>query len=308
MSEPESKPAAPSPSAAAPPPAAEGARLIDGKAIAAKVRAEVAEEVRALVQAGVQPGLAVVLVGDDPASQIYVRNKTRACHEVGITVRDHRLPATASQDELVQLLRALNADPAVHGVLVQLPLPPGLDANALLDELDPDKDVDGLLARSVGRLWLGRPQLVPCTPLGVMRLLAETGVELRGASAVIVGRSNLVGRPMAGLLLLADATVTLCHSRTRDLPARIAEADLVVAALGKPEAIRGAWIKPGAVVIDVGINRLPEGRTVGDVEFGAARARASAITPVPGGVGPMTIAMLLHNTTLAAARSRGRAS
>jgi methylenetetrahydrofolate dehydrogenase (NADP+)/methenyltetrahydrofolate cyclohydrolase len=293
---------------AAPPAAGapEPARLLDGKALAARVRAEVAAEVAQLVAAGVRPGLAVVLVGDDPASQIYVRNKGRACSEVGIAVRDHKLPATTTHAELQRLLRELNADPAVHGVLVQLPLPPGLDAAALLDELDPRKDVDGLLPYSVGRLWLGRPQLVPCTPLGIMRLLAESGVELRGAHAVIVGRSHLVGRPVAGLLLAADATVTLCHSRTRDLPARIAEADIVIAALGRAEAIRGGWIKPGAVVIDVGINRRPDGRVVGDVEFAAARARASAITPVPGGVGPMTIAMLLHNTVRAAAASTKR--
>jgi methylenetetrahydrofolate dehydrogenase (NADP+)/methenyltetrahydrofolate cyclohydrolase len=284
-----------------------GARILDGKALAARVRAEVAERVRDLAARGVQPGLAVVLTGDDPASQIYVRNKTRACHEVGITVRDHKLPASTSQAELHELVRRLNADAGVHGVLIQLPLPAGLQAEPLLDELDPRKDVDGLLPHSVGRLWLGRPSLVPCTPLGVMRLLKEAGVELAGARAVVVGRSHLVGRPVAGLLLAADATVTICHSRTRDLAARIAEADVVIAALGRPEAIRGAWIKPGAVVIDVGINRTPEGRVVGDVEFEAARARAAAITPVPGGVGPMTIAMLLHNTVLAAAAQDPRA-
>lgn len=280
-------------------------RILDGKALASQVRAEIAERVTALAAAGVRPGLAVVLVGDDPASQIYVRNKTRACHEVGIAVRDHKLPATTTQPELRELVRRLNADADVHGVLIQLPLPAGLDAAALLDELDPRKDVDGLLAYNVGRLWLGRPTLVPCTPLGVMRLLKESGISLAGARAVVVGRSSLVGRPIAGLLLAADATVTVCHSRTKDLAALVAEADVVVAALGRPEAVRGAWIKPGAVVIDVGINRTADGRVVGDVEFAAARERASAITPVPGGVGPMTIAMLLHNTVLAAAAAQG---
>jgi methylenetetrahydrofolate dehydrogenase (NADP+)/methenyltetrahydrofolate cyclohydrolase len=280
------------------------AKILDGRAIALKVRAEVAAEVAALREedGGPQPGLAVVLVGDDPASQIYVRNKTRACQEAGIVTFDHRLPAETSEAELVALLERLNRDPAVHGVLVQLPLPAGLDANRILATLDPRKDVDGLLAKNVGQLWLGRSRFVPCTPLGVMRLLAEAGTPLKGAHAVVIGRSNLVGKPIAALLLSADATVILCHSRTRELPAIVAQGDIVVAAIGRPEEIRGEWIKPGATVIDVGINRLPSGKLVGDVDFQVAKTRAAAITPVPGGLGPLTIAMLLHNTLLAARR------
>ena len=282
-------------SASPTPPAS--ARILDGRLIAQTVRTEVAAAVRELT---VQPGLAVVLVGEDPASQIYVKNKARACHEVGIATFDHRLPATTSTEELLDLIAGLNRDPRVHGVLVQLPLPAGLDATAIVGTLDPRKDVDGLLAENVGRLWLGQPRFVPCTPLGVMRLLQESGAAMAGARAVIVGRSHLVGRPMAGLLLAADATVTICHSRTRELAEQVAAADIVVAALGRPQAIPGAWIKPGAVVIDVGINRLADGRIVGDVDFASAQTRASAITPVPGGVGPLTIAMLLANTVLAA--------
>lgn len=276
------------------------AQVLDGKAIAQQVRAESAAQVRALKERGITPGLAVVLVGDDPGSQIYVRNKTRACQEVGITALDHRLPASTTKEELLALIGRLNRDPQIHGVLVQLPLPPGLDAGPILATLDPAKDVDGLLSENVGALWLGRPRFVPCTPLGIMRLLKEAGTPVAGAQAVVIGRSNLVGRPVAGLLIAADATVTVCHSRTRDLPAVVGRADIVVAAIGRPEAIRGEWIKPGATVIDVGINRLADGKIVGDVEFAAARSRAAAITPVPGGVGPMTIAMLLHNVVLAA--------
>ena len=273
------------------------ARILDGRLIAQAVRAEVAAAARGLLT---PPGLAVVLVGEDPASQIYVKSKTRACHEVGIATFDHRLPATTSASQLVELLQQLNADPRVHGVLVQLPLPAGLDATAILGALDPRKDVDGLLAENVGQLWLGRPRFVPCTPLGVMRLLKESGAPIAGAQAVVVGRSNLVGRPLAGLLLSANATVTICHSQTRALPEQIRSADIVIAALGRPQAIVGDWIKPGAVVIDVGINRLADGRVVGDVDFESARLNAAAITPVPGGVGPLTIAMLLANTVLAA--------
>ena len=275
----------------------EPVRILDGRLIAQAVRAEVAAAARLLPQ---QPGLAVVLVGEDPASQIYVKSKTRACHEVGIATFDHRLPATTSASQLIELLGQLNQDPRVHGVLVQLPLPAGLDATAILSALDPRKDVDGLLAENVGQLWLGRPRFVPCTPLGVMRLLKEAGAALAGAEAVVVGRSNLVGRPVAGLLLAAHATVTMCHSQTRGLPEHVRAADIVIAALGRPHAIPGSWIKPGAVVIDVGINRLADGRVVGDVEFESACRYAAAITPVPGGVGPLTIAMLLSNTVLAA--------
>ncbi len=281
------------------------ARILDGKALAQRIRAELAAVVKQLAAAGVTPGLAVVLVGDDPASQVYVRNKARACREAGITAFDHALPANTTAAELAGLLERLNADPRVDGVLVQLPLPGGLDARAILAALDPRKDVDGLLPDNVGRLWLGQERFVPCTPLGVMRLLGEAGTALRGAEAVVVGRSHLVGKPVAALLLAADATVTMCHSRTRDLAQVVRRADVLVAAIGRPEAIRGDWIKDGATVIDVGINRLPDGRLVGDVEFQAAAARAAAITPVPGGVGPMTIAMLLCNTVDAARRRAG---
>lgn len=280
-------------------------RLIDGKATAARVRAEVAARAAALSARGVTPGLAVVLVGEDPASQVYVKSKSRACREAGITAFDHHLPASTSEAELVGVLRSLSADPAVHGVLLQLPLPGELGPRAasILEALDPAKDVDGLLADNVGRLWLTTPRFVPCTPLGCLKLLKDAGTNLRGARAVVIGRSALVGRPMAALLLGEDATVTLCHSRTRDLAGEVARADVVVAALGRPEAIRGSWIREGATVIDVGINRLGDGRLVGDVEFAAARERAAAITPVPGGVGPMTIAMLLQNTVDAAERA-----
>jgi len=276
------------------------ATLLDGKALAARLRTELTGEAARLAETGVRPGLAVVLVGDDPASQIYVRNKTAACAQVGIKTFDHRLPATTTVDELLALVATLNADPAVDGILVQLPLPAGLDARRVLFAVDPRKDVDGIHPENVGRLLLGQPRFVACTPFGVMKLIAEAGLPLAGANAVVVGRSNMVGKPMAALLLGADATVTVCHSRTRDLAAVVARADLVVAAVGRAEMIRGDWIKPGAVVIDVGINRTAEGKLLGDVEFAAAAARASAITPVPGGVGPMTIAMLLANTITAA--------
>ncbi|MBL9006757.1 MAG: bifunctional methylenetetrahydrofolate dehydrogenase/methenyltetrahydrofolate cyclohydrolase FolD [Myxococcales bacterium] len=275
-------------------------RILDGKAIAAQVRVEVAAGVSRLKNQGITPGLAVVLVGDDPASQVYVRSKTRACEEVGVVHFDHRLPATIPQAELESLIDRLNDDPRVHGVLLQLPLPTGLDAGAVLRRLDPRKDVDGLLAENVGRLWNGEPRFVPCTPLGVMRLLHEAGTPIAGAHAVVIGRSQLVGKPVAALLLNEHATVTMCHSRTQGLDAIVAAADIVVAALGKPQRIVGAWIKKGATVIDVGINRLPDGRLVGDVDFDSAVLRAATITPVPGGVGPLTIAMLLANTLRAA--------
>ncbi len=278
------------------------ARILDGKGLAQAVRATLAAEVQRMSAQGVVPGLAVILVGDDPASHVYVRNKERACREAGITAFDHHLPGSTSEAELIGLLHRLNEDPRVDGVLVQLPLPRGLDAGGILSHLDPAKDVDGLLPDNVGRLWGGAPRFVPCTPLGVMRLLQYASTPLSGARAVIIGRSQLVGKPMAALLLAADATVTICHSRTRDLGAVVAGADVVVAALGRPEAVRGAWVRPGATVIDVGINRLPDGRLVGDVEFDAAAQRAAAITPVPGGVGPMTIAMLLENTVSSARR------
>src|SRR5215471_664145 len=279
------------------------ARILDGKALAARVRAELAVEARRLAASGVTPGLAVVLVGDDPASQIYVRNKTRACQEAGFRAFDHHLPASTPESELLTLIAALNANRDVDGILVQLPLPPSIDARRVLLAIDPGKDVDGLHPENLGRLLMGRPRFIACTPFGVMKLVAEAGLPLSGADAVVIGRSNLVGKPMAALLTSVDATVTLCHSKTRDLADRVRRADLVVAALGRPGAIKGDWIKPGATVIDVGTNRLPDGKLVGDVEFEAAAARAAAITPVPGGVGPMTIAMLLANT-LTAARIR----
>ena len=278
------------------------ATIIDGKAIAAKVRLEVAAEVTLLAERGIRPGLATVLVGEDPASAIYVRNKVRACAEVGIESFGRELPASTTQAELLEVVDALNADPAVHGILVQLPLPEGLDQREVIERIAPNKDVDGLHPESQGRLVGGLDGLRPCTPLGSMRLLQEAGVELSGKRAVVVGRSVLVGKPIALLLLEQNATVTLCHSRTADLAAEIGRADVVIAALGRPEAIRGEWIKAGAAVIDVGINRTDDGLK-GDVEFASARLRAGCLTPVPGGVGPMTIAMLLRNTALAAASS-----
>jgi methylenetetrahydrofolate dehydrogenase (NADP+)/methenyltetrahydrofolate cyclohydrolase len=279
-------------------------RTIDGKAVAAVVRSEVRERVTRLAAAGVVPGLATVLVGDDPASRIYVGRKERGCAEVGIRSFGHRLPAGVAQAELVALVRELGRRADVHGILVQLPLPAPLDAQQVIDELPPEKDVDGLHPVNQGRLLAGRPGLRPCTPLGILRLLEESGVQLRGARAVVVGRSLLVGRPTALLLLERHATVTVCHSRTADLGAEVGRADVVVAAAGQAGLVRGAWIREGAVVIDVGVNRGPDGGLCGDVEFAPALARAAAITPVPGGVGPMTVAMLLANTATAAERAR----
>jgi methylenetetrahydrofolate dehydrogenase (NADP+) / methenyltetrahydrofolate cyclohydrolase len=286
------------------------ASIIDGKAIAARVRSDVAEQVEAFRErTGRVPGLATVLVGDDPASAVYVSGKQRTCAEVGMTPFDRRLPASASFDQVVEELQTLNADDAVSGVLLQLPLPEPLDGPALTALVDPDKDVDGLTPVNAGLLSLGRPGLRPCTPLGVMELLAQTGVALQGAEAVVVGRSNLFGKPMGQLLLAANATVTTCHSRTRDLPAVCARADVLIAAVGRPRLIDATFVKPGAVVIDVGQRRVtPEqagnkSGLVGDVDFASVAEVASAITPVPGGVGPMTIAFLLRNT-LQAARLR----
>ncbi len=273
--------------------------VIDGKAVAAALRADVAARV---VAAGIRPGLAVVLVGDDPASAVYVRNKDRAAQEAGLLAQTIRLPADTTQADLLAVVARLNADGAVDGILVQMPLPPGLDARAVIEAIDPAKDVDGFHPVNVGRLQDGLDVLAPCTPSGVMRLLA--GTPLRGARALVLGRSAIVGRPMAALLLAADATVTIAHSRTRDLPAECRRADVLVAAVGRPEMVRGDWIKPGATVIDVGINRLPDGRLVGDVAYAECAAVAGAITPVPGGVGPMTIACLLDNTLKAALARR----
>jgi methylenetetrahydrofolate dehydrogenase (NADP+)/methenyltetrahydrofolate cyclohydrolase len=281
------------------------ATVLDGKAIAARVRGEVATRAAALRARGIEPRLAVVLVGEDPASQVYVRSKSKAALEAGIDPQDHRLPAATSEAELIALVRRLGEDRSVDGILVQLPLPKHIDQDRVIAAIDPAKDVDGLHPASLGLLAQGRPGFVACTPSGCMRLLAEAGVALEGARAVVLGRSVLVGKPMALLLANANATVTLCHSRTRDLAGEVGRADIVIAAIGKPELVQGAWIKPGAAVIDVGINRLPDKRLVGDVAYAAAAERAGVITPVPGGVGPMTIACLLENTVLAAERRRG---
>ncbi len=276
------------------------AEIIDGKAIAQLVRTEVAAEVDEWVQAGnPRPGLATVLVGDDPASAVYVGGKQRASAEVGIEGFDHRLPADACHDHVERLLRELNDDARVSGILLQLPTPPQVDGPALTELIDPKKDVDGLTPISAGLLAKGRPGLRPCTPQGVMELLRRHEVELTGAEAVVVGRSDLVGKPLAALLLAANATVTTCHSRTRDLAEVCRRADVLVAAVGQPGLVRGDWVKEGAVVIDVGTTRTDAGLT-GDVDFPAAAERARLITPVPGGVGPMTIAMLLRNTLQAA--------
>jgi methylenetetrahydrofolate dehydrogenase (NADP+) / methenyltetrahydrofolate cyclohydrolase len=279
------------------------AKVLDGKALAARIRAGLALDVKRLAARGVEPGLAVVLVGDDAASQVYVRNKTKACHEAGVRTFDHRLPATTSEAELLALVARLNADAGVDGILVQLPLPPAIDARRVLLSVDPRKDVDGFHPDNLGRLLMGQPRFIACTPFGVMKLIEEAGLPLPGVEAVIVGRSNIVGKPMAALLIAADATVTVCHSKTRDLPGVVRRADLVIAAVGRAEMIKGDWIKPGATVIDVGMNRGADGKLLGDVEYATAAPRAAAITPVPGGVGPMTIAMLLTNT-LTSARSR----
>ena len=281
-------------------------QLIDGKAVAAKLRGEVATAAAAMRARGIAPTLAVVLVGDDPASAVYVRSKTKAAREANVDVRDHKLPATTTQAELMALVKALNDDPVVDGILVQMPLPSQLDSDAVMRAIDPAKDVDGLHPMSLGYLAQGRPVFVPCTPKGCMRLLREVGAELTGARAVVLGRSLLVGKPISLLLQNANATVTMCHSKTRDLPGEVRRADIVVAAIGRPEMVRGDWIKDGAIVLDVGINRLDTGKLVGDVELTAAAQRARAITPVPGGVGPMTIACLLENTVEAAQRRRGR--
>ena len=277
------------------------ARLLDGKAIAARVTGEVGARVAARVAEGkAAPGLAVVLVGEIAASQVYVRNKRRTTDAVGMRSFAYDLPATASEAELLDRVDALNADAAVTGILVQMPLPKQINTERVIERLDPYKDVDGFHPYNIGRLVLKMPTLRPCTPFGCMRLLAETGADLVGKHAVIIGQSNIVGRPMALELLMARCTVTICHSATRDLPGLVRQADIVVAAIGKANFVPGDWIADGAIVIDVGINRLPDGKLCGDVDFAAARKRASWITPVPGGVGPMTIATLLANTLRAA--------
>jgi len=277
------------------------AKIIDGKMHAARVRQHVSERALSFFKrVGRKPELHVVLVGDDPASQVYVRSKEKASAACGIEGRVHRLPATTSQDALLKHVDDLNRNRSIDGILLQLPLPRHISAQRLVESLDPTKDVDGLHPFNAGRLMLGEPGLRPCTPLGCMELLKTEGVNLRGTHALVIGRSHLVGKPLGMLLLEADATVTFAHSHTQDLAQRVATSDVVIAAVGKPELVRGSWIKPGAILIDVGINRLADGRLVGDVEYEAAVERAALITPVPGGVGPMTIAMLLANTLTAA--------
>jgi methylenetetrahydrofolate dehydrogenase (NADP+)/methenyltetrahydrofolate cyclohydrolase len=278
------------------------ARIIDGKAVAERIRGHLAARIAELPW---KPGLVVVRVGDDPASGVYVRNKDRAAAAAGFASRTRHLPEATTEAELLAEIAALNADPEVDGILVQLPLPPQIRAEAAIAAVDPAKDVDGFHPLNAGRLASGLPGLVPCTPRGVMHLLAEAGAKLRGARAIVLGRSQIVGRPMAQLLLAADCTVTIAHSRTDNLPEECRRADIVVAAVGRPEMVRGGWVKPGAVVMDVGINRLPDGRLVGDVAFAEVAPHAAAITPVPGGVGPMTIACLLENTLEAALARRG---
>jgi methylenetetrahydrofolate dehydrogenase (NADP+)/methenyltetrahydrofolate cyclohydrolase len=275
--------------------------ILDGKAVAAKVTDEVRAGVADYVAQGhAPPGLAVVLVGDHAASQVYVRNKRKTTEAVGMRSFAHDLPAGASEQSLLALIDRLNADPAVNGILVQLPLPKHIDAEKVTERIDPKKDVDGFHPYNIGRLVLKMPMLRPCTPFGCMRLLKETGVDLVGMHAVVIGQSNIVGRPMALELLMARCTVTICHSATRDLPGIVRQADIVVAGVGKPKFVQRDWVKPGAVVIDVGINRLPDGKLCGDVDFDGVQDLASWITPVPGGVGPMTIATLLANTLTAA--------
>ena len=271
------------------------ATLIDGKALAAQVRAEVKEKTARLAQRGIRPGLAVVLAGDDAASRVYVRNKQRACEETGIRSELHELPAGVSEAALLQKVEALNRDPAIHGILVQLPLPKGVDAGRVLAAVSPRKDVDGFHVDNLGALLEGHPRVVPCTPAGVMRLVEHAGVRLAGRRAVVIGRSNIVGKPLALLLLQKDATVTICHSKSADLGAIAREADVLVAAVGRAKLVTAEMVKPGACVIDVGVNRLADGTLAGDVDFPAVRDVAGSITPVPGGVGPMTIAMLLEN-------------
>jgi len=289
------------------------AKIIDGKAFAEGLRSRIAGHVARLkAEHGITPGLAVIIVGEDPASQVYVRNKAKQTLEVGMHSEKYELPETASEEELLALVRRLNDDPKVHGILVQLPVPAHIDPDKIINTISPDKDVDCFAPGSVGRLWIGLPGPVSATPLGSLMLLRDTLGSLSGLNAVVVGRSNLVGKPMAALLLRENCTVTLAHSRTKDLPEVVRAADIVVAAVGRPEMIKGDWIKPGATVIDVGINRIPapergEGKTrlVGDVDFQSAAEVAGAITPVPGGVGPMTIAALLANTVTTASLING---
>lgn len=276
------------------------AERIDGRAVSARVREEVAREVRELAKQGVLPGLAVVLVGNDPASRTYVNNKKKACAEAGIYSEEYTLPASTSQRELTDLIRKLNAKKEISGILVQSPLPDGLDEEAVVEEIDPDKDVDAFHPANVGRILIGNPRFLPCTPAGVIELLRSQKIEIAGKHCVILGRSNIVGKPMALLMLHEDATVTVCHSKTKNLKACCREADILISAVGRQKFVTADMVKPGAVVIDVGINRNENGKLCGDVDFDSVESVASCITPVPGGVGPMTIAMLLKNTVTAA--------
>ncbi|MCI9552701.1 MAG: bifunctional methylenetetrahydrofolate dehydrogenase/methenyltetrahydrofolate cyclohydrolase FolD [Acutalibacter sp.] len=281
------------------------AQIIDGKAVSAQVKAQVAQEVEVLKAQGIVPGLAVVIVGDDPASRIYVNNKKKACQAVGIYSEEHALPASATQEELLDLVRELNGRREISGILVQSPLPKGLDEAALVETIDPQKDVDAFHAYNVGKIMQGRYVFLPCTPAGVIELIRSTGVEIAGKNCVVIGRSDIVGKPMAMLLLHNHGTVTICHSRTQNLAEICRDADILVAAVGKASLVTGDMVKPGAVVIDVGMNRNPDGKLCGDVDFIEAEKRAAFITPVPGGVGPMTIAMLMKNTVAAAKLQNG---
>lgn len=281
------------------------AKLIDGKALAAAVKQEAAEQVSALKAQGVNPCLAVVLVGEDPASQVYVRGKINDCAQCGIESRSVRLPETTTQDELLAQVQTLAQDPTVHGILVQLPLPPQIDEKAIIEAIPPEKDVDGFSPVNVGRMQIGEPCYLPCTPAGCIRMIESTGTQIAGKQAVVIGRSNIVGKPAAMLLLAKNATVTICHSKTENLQELCASADILVAAVGRAGFVTGEMVKPGAVVIDVGINRGADGKLHGDVDFEAAAEKASWITPVPGGVGPMTRAMLMLNTVEAARRAAG---
>jgi len=279
------------------------AQIIDGKALALRLREGIGQEVSVLEKnTGIKPGLAAVLVGEDPASAVYVRNKKIACEKAGIYPQEHLLPASTTQEALLDLIHQLNDDPKIHGILVQLPLPSHIESKAILQAVSPEKDADGFHPVNVGRLVEGDPVFVPCTPKGVIHMIDSTGVDIAGKRAVVIGRSNIVGKPVAMLLLHRHATVTICHSRTKDLPSVVREADIVIAAIGKPLFVIPDMIKEGAVVIDVGINRLADGKLVGDVDFDRVKERAGWLTPVPGGVGPMTIAMLLQNTLESAKR------
>jgi methylenetetrahydrofolate dehydrogenase (NADP+)/methenyltetrahydrofolate cyclohydrolase len=284
------------------------ARLIDGKAIAAEARHECALRVERLKSRGVIPGLAVVIVGEDPASQVYVRNKALASEAIGMHSEVHAMSKDTTQEQLLAFIHSLNAQRTVHGILVQLPLPKHIDSRAVVAAIDPSKDVDGFNYRNIGALVLGEPAFYPCTPWGVMKMLEHEGVKVEGMNAVVVGRSTIVGKPMALMLINSGATVTVCHSKTRDLASVTRQADLLVAAVGKARMIGASMVKPGAIVIDVGINRLPDGKLAGDVDFAAVSQVASMITPVPGGVGPMTIAMLLANTVKSAEQEAGLGS